>query len=126
MKQNVKKLSTKKKGIFESKIKFASTLVCGMKLKNSIYISNCIIMLHRFPQDEASWKPWVKIIGRDGWVPSKHSVLCSDHFTEDSFAVYNNRTKKRIKPGALPIIEPQRNILVKNNCAGKKKISFST
>ena len=82
-------------------------------------------MLHRFPQDEASWKPWVKIIGRDGWVPSKHSVLCSDHFTEDSFAVYNNWTKKRIKPGALPIIEPQRNISVENNCAGKKNIFFN-
>ena len=54
MKQSVQELSTKKIGMFESKIKFASTLVCGMKLKNSICISNCIIMLHRFPQDEAS------------------------------------------------------------------------
>ena len=116
----------KKKEIFESIIKFASTLVCGMKLKNSICISNCIIMLHRFPRDEASWKQWVKIIGRDGWVPSKHSVLCSDHFTEDSFAVYNNRIKKRIKPGALPIIEPQGNISVENNCAGKKKYLFQS
>ena len=38
--------------------------------------------------------------------------------------MYSNRTKKRIKPGALPIIEPQRNISVENNCAGKKNIFF--
>ena len=107
---------TKKKGIFESKIKFASTLVCGMKLKNSICIFNCIIMLHIFPRDEASWKQWVKIIGRDGWVPSKHSVLCSDHFTEDSFAVYSNRTKTSNHKGTIRlkiIAQVKKNIFFK-------------
>ena len=86
-------------------------------------------MVHRFPKDEPSCKQWLRIIGRDeSWIPSKSSLLCSDHFTEDSFSTYNNRNKKRIKPGALPTIlrnraefELQSEISIDNKYIGKKK-----
>lgn len=79
--------------------------------------------LHTFPSDEAVCKEWVKLIGQEGWKPTKSSFLCSKHFTEDSFVFhYNNR--KRLKPGRVPTIlnngprfPEQRKVLVERNCA---------
>ena len=42
--------------------------------------------LHKFPQDEAIRKKWIKVVKqqRSNWDgPSPHSLLCSRHFAED-------------------------------------------
>ncbi|XP_076285585.1 THAP domain-containing protein 5-like [Lasioglossum baleicum] len=90
-------------------------LVCGKLSNNKTKTS-----LHGFPRDEALCKQWVKEIGREGWMPTNSSYICSDHFPEDSIAIYYNR--KRLKPGSVPTIlpkkstcEPQRNILRESN-----------
>ena len=48
---------------------------------------------------------------RAQWTPTKHSVLCSEHFTEDSFevdstiaATFGISKKRRLKPDAVPTI----------------------
>lgn len=58
--------------------------------------------------------------------PKDSSLLCSDHFPEDSFVVhYNNR--KRLKPGIVPTIlmkkakfKKQGNALLEKNYRSKK------
>jgi hypothetical protein len=48
---------------------------------------------------------------RAQWTPTKHSVLCSEHFSEDSFevdsaiaATFGIPKKRRLKPDAVPTI----------------------
>ncbi|XP_076659924.1 THAP domain-containing protein 3-like isoform X2 [Halictus rubicundus] len=55
------------------------------------------MILHRFPRNEASCKQWVKEIGREGWMPTDSSFICSDHFPENSITECYSR--KRLKPG---------------------------
>ncbi|XP_033227372.1 THAP domain-containing protein 4-like isoform X2 [Belonocnema kinseyi] len=77
--------------------------------------------LHRFPREETLYQQWMKLIGREGWMPTR-SLLCSDHFRAEDFSWYNDsRTKKRLKPGILPTIfpkiksKPSAELLVMNN-----------
>ncbi|XP_076477237.1 THAP domain-containing protein 3-like [Bombus vancouverensis nearcticus] len=68
-----------------------------------VFCKNFSATLHKFPQDEALCKQWVKLIGLEGWKPKDSSLLCSDHFPEVSFVVhYSNR--KRLKPGIVSTI----------------------
>ena len=71
--------------------------------------------LHKFPQDEAIRKKWIKAVKqqRSNWDgPSPHSLLCSRHFAEDCFVTEGVRfrdemgmpTAKRLKPDAVPTI----------------------
>ncbi|XP_076659898.1 THAP domain-containing protein 2-like isoform X1 [Halictus rubicundus] len=90
-------------------------LVCG-KLSNN----NTNVSLHKFPRNEASCKQWVKEIGREGWMPTDSSFICSDHFPENSITECYSR--KRLEPGSIPTIlpkksrcEPQANILRESN-----------
>ena len=71
--------------------------------------------LHKFPQDEAIKKKWIKAVKqqRSKWDgPSPHSLLCSRHFTDECFVTEGIRfrdkmgipTPKRLKPDAVPIL----------------------
>ena len=71
--------------------------------------------LHKFPQDEAIRKKWIKAVKqqRSNWDgPSPHSLLCSRHFAEDYFVIEGVHfrdemgmpTAKRLKPDAVPTI----------------------
>ena len=71
--------------------------------------------LHKFPQDEAIKRKWIKAVKqqRSNWdSPSPHSLLCSKHFTDDCFVTEGVRfrdemgmpTAKRLKPDAVPTI----------------------
>ncbi|XP_066490322.1 THAP domain-containing protein 5 isoform X2 [Tiliqua scincoides] len=45
-------------------------------------------MPRRFPlHDKERLEKWLRNMRRDTWTPSKHQVLCSDHFTPDSLDV---------------------------------------
>lgn len=42
----------------------------------------------RFPlHDKERLEKWLRNMKRDDWTPSKHQLLCSDHFTPDSLDV---------------------------------------
>lgn len=44
--------------------------------------------LKRFPlHDKERLEKWLRNMKRDSWTPSKHQLLCSDHFTPDSLDV---------------------------------------
>uniref|UniRef100_T1JHS7 THAP-type domain-containing protein n=1 Tax=Strigamia maritima TaxID=126957 RepID=T1JHS7_STRMM len=68
------------------------------------YESN--LTFHRFPthRPELSQK-WMKIVNREGFLPSRAMIVCSEHFPDDSFQM---RSGKRIlKANATPIIPPK-------------------
>ena len=51
------------------------------------------IIFDRFPSEPERKEKWLKKLRRKDWQPSKHSKICSDHFTESNL----NRTYKRVK-----------------------------
>ena len=65
---------------------------------------------HRYPKDPELRRQWLERAGRSGWKPSTTSVLCGEHFDRDCFNVMdthsdlNLRTKKSLKPDAIPTI----------------------
>jgi len=71
--------------------------------------------LHKFPQDEAIKKKWIKAVKqqRSNWDgPSSYSLLCSKHFMDDCFVTecvqfcdeLGMPTPKRLKSDAVPMI----------------------
>ena len=74
------------------------------------------ISVYHFPKDLSLRKKWVDQVKRtrDKWTgPSEHSILCSDHFSDDCFeASYDLRKhfgiqtprKRQLKPNAVPSI----------------------
>ena len=72
------------------------------------------VSVYTFPKDEALKKKWIDQVKRtrDCWRGATvNSVLCSEHFTEDSFEESYNLHKsfglkkyKRLKKGAVPTI----------------------
>ena len=71
------------------------------------------VSLHKFPADPKLREKWVKQVRRTRaqWTPTKHSVLCSKRFTEDSFevdstiaATFGISKKRRLKPDAVPTV----------------------
>ena len=69
-----------------------------------------MISFNSFPfSDPGRNEEWIKNISRvsaDGrpWRPSKHSRVCSDHFTPEDFEVHTNI--RRLKSTAVPTIFP--------------------
>ena len=56
----------------------------------------------RFPlNDPERLQKWLKAIRRESWQPTKHSYLCSLHFTQDS---YKSNPKHFLKDDAVPSI----------------------
>ena len=51
------------------------------------------IIFDRFPSEPERKEKWLKNLRRKDWQPSKHSKICSDHFTESNL----NRTYRRVK-----------------------------
>ena len=74
--------------------------------------------LHKFPNDESLRRRWINAVKqqRKDWQgPSSTSVLCANHFTEDSFETEGTQyrdafgipAQKRLKPDAVPTIFPK-------------------
>lgn len=76
--------------------------------------SNDGISFLKFPSDPALRQQWIRQVRRtrDQWSgPSKHSVLCARHFSEDCFepdsaiaASMGLSKRRRLKPNAIPTI----------------------
>ncbi|CAK1599331.1 unnamed protein product [Parnassius mnemosyne] len=65
---------------------------------------------HRFPCDKSRSQKWVTAIRREDFIPSKHAVVCKDHFTPEDYALpkdplYPNPTP-RLKKEAVPSVFP--------------------
>ena len=67
---------------------------------------------YRFPKETPCRREWIRRVSRKDWKPTQTSVLCSDHFSPDSF-VYDQKLletlgfsfgQQRLKPGAIPSI----------------------
>ncbi|XP_067929791.1 THAP domain-containing protein 2-like [Watersipora subatra] len=61
---------------------------------------------HSFPTAADRKDAWIKAVRREQWTPSKSSVLCSDHFTSESYQVSPGIGKKaRLKANTIPTLE---------------------
>ena len=69
------------------------------------------VSLHKFTTDPSLRQKWEKQVRktRAKWTATKHSVLCSEHFTDDCFevdsaiaAAFGITKKRRLKPDAIP------------------------
>ena len=60
--------------------------------------------LFRFPTaDKARREEWIKAVGRDGWEPSRSSVLCCNHFEMSQFRVPPGLSRRAmLKVDAVP------------------------
>ncbi|XP_049523477.1 uncharacterized protein LOC119453068 isoform X13 [Dermacentor silvarum] len=58
-------------------------------------------------------KQWLHNIGRKNFVPTKNSVVCELHFTEDQFEprILREFGKKKLKPNAVPTIFSHRPVV---------------
>ncbi|KAG5280581.1 hypothetical protein AALO_G00061750 [Alosa alosa] len=69
----------------------------------------------RFPlRDSDRLKQWIRKVNRVGWTPTKHSSLCSDHFTPDCFRprVGLGHSRLNLTCNAVPTIFPPRIISI--------------
>ncbi|GIY27456.1 THAP domain-containing protein 1 [Caerostris darwini] len=63
------------------------------------------LTFHRFPlNNKHLLKLWLYQIKRGNWEPSKYSVICSEHFTKDSFIVKGQNNRRTLKSDACPTI----------------------
>uniref|UniRef100_A0A8C6QLT5 THAP domain containing, apoptosis associated protein 3 n=1 Tax=Nannospalax galili TaxID=1026970 RepID=A0A8C6QLT5_NANGA len=59
------------------------------------------LTFHRFPFSRPELlKEWVLNIGRIGFKPKQHTVICSEHFRPECFSAFGNR--KNLKHNAVP------------------------
>ncbi|KAL0841851.1 hypothetical protein ABMA28_014090 [Loxostege sticticalis] len=59
------------------------------------------VSFHRFPKDPKLRKIWMDATGREDWISTKSSCICSLHFTEDDYAVKKSGYKY-LREGAIP------------------------
>ncbi|XP_056095699.1 THAP domain-containing protein 3 [Rhinichthys klamathensis goyatoka] len=79
--------------------KSCSAFNCTNRYNNK----NPEITFHRFPFSKPSvLRQWLDNIGRDDFQPRKHMVICSLHFTPDSFSGLGNR--KNLLWNAVPTL----------------------
>ncbi|XP_063091482.1 THAP domain-containing protein 3 isoform X2 [Cavia porcellus] len=61
------------------------------------------LTFHRFPFSRPELlKEWVLNIGRAGFRPKQHTVICSEHFRPECFSAFGNRTN--LKHNAVPTV----------------------
>ena len=70
------------------------------------------VRLYRFPKEKNRRRLWVDRLGRKAFVPTNHSRLCQDHFTNDQF-VGTTGGKQRLHPQALPCLFSHRTFSIK-------------
>ncbi|XP_023555120.1 THAP domain-containing protein 3 isoform X3 [Octodon degus] len=61
------------------------------------------LTFHRFPFSRPELlKAWVLNMGRAGFKPKQHTVICSEHFRPECFSAFGNR--KNLKHNAVPTV----------------------
>ncbi|XP_017330915.1 THAP domain-containing protein 6 [Ictalurus punctatus] len=74
----------------------------GCKNRRNANLRKQGVTFHRFPTDAKLRKIWETALRKEGFSATPHSVLCSQHFTEDAI----DRTGQivRLREGAIPSI----------------------
>lgn len=70
--------------------------------------------LFKFPSsksDRVRREAWILAVSRKGWKPTEHTVLCSDHFTEEAFIhppalyeAFDLKRNLRLRDDAVPTV----------------------
>lgn len=77
-----------------------SALNCKTRWK-----SNTNVQFHKFPLgDKTLCEIWIERVGRKDWRPTKTSVLCSKHFSADSYRSSPDLKRRRLLRWAVPTI----------------------
>lgn len=58
------------------------------------------IFFIRFPIDPGNRQKWIQATGRQNWIPSKHTRICSEHFEANAYLC--NEQFKNLKSSAIP------------------------
>ena len=70
---------------------------------NNNYTLKGKISIHTFPKDPDVRSTWIRATRRQNWIPTKSSVVCSDHFHKNDFKIMKPGKKNpMLKPGAIP------------------------
>ncbi|XP_019367134.1 PREDICTED: THAP domain-containing protein 3 isoform X1 [Gavialis gangeticus] len=77
---------------------------CAAPRCSNRYSSRCRhLTFHRFPRSRPELLArWVGNLGRTDFQPSRHAVLCSQHFQPDCFSPCGNRAN--LRPDAVPTL----------------------
>ena len=59
-----------------------------------------------FPKDDDLKRKWVPFVNRKDWIPTKHSVICVDHFEEKYVARHTKKTLLKWNLSPTPSIYP--------------------
>lgn len=54
-----------------------------------------------FPQEPTIKEQWIDVTGREHWMPTKSSTICSKHFKEKDYLIKKSG-HKYLKCGAVP------------------------
>lgn len=68
---------------------------------NNIIMSIWRLFYFRFPKEPNLIEQWIDATGRENWMPTKTSTICSKHFTEKDY-VPTVSGPKYLKFGAVP------------------------
>lgn len=63
-----------------------------------------------FPQNPFQKEKWIEATGRQNWMPTKSSTICSDHFNQNDFVI----SKKGLKYVNTTAIPTQKVVIVMN------------
>ncbi|XP_054925892.1 uncharacterized protein [Dermacentor andersoni] len=79
---------------------------CAYNCSNKPEDGCAVFMIPTGKRDGLRRKQWLLNIGRKDFVPTRNSVLCEIHFTEDQFEplILRELGKKKLKPNAVPTI----------------------
>ncbi|KAJ0184354.1 hypothetical protein K1T71_000777 [Dendrolimus kikuchii] len=64
------------------------------------------ITFHMFPKEPDLRTAWIEALGMSDWEPKERSTVCSEHFHNYDF-YETKRGLRRIKNGAVPVLEPE-------------------
>nr|XP_014271092.1 THAP domain-containing protein 2 isoform X3 [Halyomorpha halys] len=79
-------------------------MVTSCSACTSRHKKNCGVSFYSFPQDPELRKKWITAMGREDFVPSSSSRLCSKHFTTDQYQIRPNCNYELLKPDAVPTV----------------------
>ena len=114
----------------------------GYKSKTDVQ-SGQAVTFHAYPvHDQDLCAKWIKANPRKGFIPSKHSKLCSLHFDPSDFvtertdsntarknrklAVSEQPLRRHLKPGAVPSVFPNAPSYLTTSKASSRKTKYAT
>ena len=73
---------------------------CIVRCKTN-YIDGQNNSVFYLPQDEEFKKKWIRFVNRKNWTPTKHSVICAEHFSDD--LIISHKKKSLLEWSSSPV-----------------------